>query len=143
MNKDLILIENKDTKWDEAIKLGVDLLVKNGYCTAELHNKIVESVNKNGPYFVIMPRVALAHAEPGDYINNVGLSLVKFNKTVKFSNDNRHEVNLLFTLSAKDAGSHMDLLLKFSTKFMNDKDLVDKIISANSIEEIYEMLKEV
>ncbi len=141
MEKDLIKIVKEKTDWKEAVKQGVSLLANKDYCTEELTDKIIESVNKNGPYFIIMPHVALAHAAPGPWIKKVGLSLVKFDNEVKFSKESRHDVSLLFTLSAKDGESHMGTLMKFSELFMSDPDLVNKISKAESVDEIQTILK--
>ncbi len=142
MDKKLIKIISEETDWKKGIELGVDLLVKDEACTSELANKICESVQKNGPYFIIMPKVALAHAAPGPYIKKVGLSLIKFNNAVKFSNEDRHQVSLLFTLAAIDGESHMETLMKFSQLFTSDPNLVSTIVNANTVDEIYEILKE-
>ncbi len=142
MDKSLIKIVKEKTDWKDAIKSGVSLLVNKKYCTNELADKIIESVNTNGPYFIIMPHVALAHAAPGPWINEIGLSLIKFDNEVKFSNEERHNVSLLFTLSATDGESHMGILMKFSELFMNDHDLVNKLSSATTVEEIQSILKD-
>lgn len=143
MDKKLIKIINNPTDWKTAIKEGVALLEKYGSCTMELADKIFESVDKNGPYFILMPKVALAHAAPGEYIKKVGLSFIKFDNPVEFSNEERHKVTLLFTLSAVDGDSHMETLVKFSNLFMSDPDFVNKLESMKTVDEIYEALKEI
>ncbi len=143
MEKNLIKIVDEVKDWKEAIKLGVELLSANNFCTQELEDKIIESVNKHGPYFIIMPQVALAHASPGPYAKEVGLSLIKFEKQVKFSEEDRHKVFLLFTLSAIDGESHMNILMKFSELFMSRPNLLDEIKSKKTVDEIYELLKEI
>lgn len=137
----LIKISDEILEWKDAVHQGVDLLVKNGNCTPDFSIEIIKSVEKFGPYFILMPKLALAHAAPGDYIKENGLSLIVFKNKVKFSELEKHEVNLLFTLAAQDGKSHMDLLVKFVTLFQEDQDLVEKIIKLDSVKEIKKELK--
>lgn len=141
MDKKLIKIISNATTWEDAIKLGVQLSVDNGFCTNEYAEKIIESVNKNGPYFILMPNLALAHASPGSYIKKVGLTLVKFNKPVKFSKEKKHNVQLLFTLTAMDSDSHMEKLMKFAELFSSNPNLIDKVVESEDINEIHNLLK--
>ncbi|MGL5205729.1 MAG: PTS sugar transporter subunit IIA [Metamycoplasmataceae bacterium] len=137
----LIKISNKNLNWKEAINEGVDLLVKNDSCLPIFADKIIESVEKFGPYFILMPKLALAHAAPGDYIKKNGLSLIVFKENIKFSDSSSHDVQLLFTLAAKDESSHIDLLMRFAELFQEDKELINRIIKSNNIEEIKQELK--
>lgn len=132
---------NQNNDWKSAIKQGVKILVNKDYCNMTLYEKIIENVEKNGPYFVLAPQIALAHAEPGPYIKKTGLSLIVFKNKVSFSNDRRHDVNLLFTLSAKDGNDHMEIIRLFANYFSTDKKLVDKILNLNK-EEIKFLLKD-
>ena len=135
------IIENKNVNWKDAINLGVDLLVENDIATKELANSIIENTEKLGPYYVLMPNVALAHTSPGFYNKKIGLSLVVFKNKVSFSKEQRHDVNLLFTLSALDGDSHMSILQSFANLFSNDEKLVEKAINAKDKKEIYELFK--
>lgn len=140
MDKKLIKIVQEPVNWKKAIRLGVELLEQDGACTLELADKIYESVTEHGPYFIIMPQVALAHAAPGSYIKKPQLSLIKFDNEVKFSEKPSHSISLLFTLSAIDGESHMGILMKFSEMFVNDPNLVNKIKDAKTVDEIYQLV---
>lgn len=137
----MIKIVDQTTTWEEAIELGVDLLVQSDIATAQLAQEIIASTKKLGPYYVLLPKLALAHVMPGPYNKAIGLSLVVFRKPVAFSDQARHEVQLLFTLSALDADSHMAKLQTFATLFAN-KALIDQVIACSSEAALYELLKE-
>lgn len=141
-DKKMIIFHDGDIDWRESIKLGVSLLVDNNIATNELADKIIESTLKFGPYFVLCEKVALAHTAIGPYNKKVGMSLVIFRKPIKFSNEKRHEVNLLFTLSTTDANSHMEVLKKFAELF-NNQNLVNQIINEKEINKIYKVFEEV
>lgn len=137
----LIDIKNNNVSWEVAIKNGVQLLVNQEIATMKLADSIIENTNKLGPYYVLMPKVALAHTSPGSYNKKIGLSIILFKEEIKFSNDERHKVNLLFTLSAIDGSSHMDILAKFSQLLSNDE-VVKKALDATTKKELYEIFKE-
>ncbi|MDK2819641.1 MAG: PTS sugar transporter subunit IIA [Mycoplasmataceae bacterium] len=141
VSNDLIQISEEVLSWEKAIEKGTQLLVNNNLCTTELSQEIIKSVHEFGPYFVLLPKLALAHTKPGEYIKENGMSLVVFKNEVKFSKFEKHNVNLLFTLSAKDETSHMDLLVKFATLFQEDETLVEKILSLNDVELVRQELK--
>lgn len=134
---DFVNVNNLDYK--QAIELGVGLLEKNKKAKFELKDAILESMKKNGPYFIVSPKLALAHAAPGDYCLEPSLSLVVFDRPISFSSDKKHDVQILVTLSAPDATSHMDLIVWFAKKFSN-KELVDKLCNVKSINEIKTIL---
>lgn len=118
------------------------LLVNQGIATEALADAIIASTEKTGPYYVLAPKLALAHVNPGPYNKQVGLSLVLFKTPVAFSNEPRHDVQLLFTLSALDSTSHMNKLMKFAQLFSNQT-LVQTACGATTTEELYEIVKEV
>lgn len=136
----LIKFHDGNISWEDAIKLGVELLVKNDIATSELANKIIESTKEHGPYYVISDRLALAHTSVGDYNKKIGMSLIVFKQPIKFSDKERHNVNLLFTLSAIDSNSHMDIMQKFANIFM-EKNIVEKILNEKNIYEILNILE--
>lgn len=138
----LVNIENKSVSWEEAIKKGVDLLINNGIATKELASSIIDNTNKFGPYYVLMPKVALAHTSPGEYNKKIGMSLILFKEPIKFSAEERHSVNLLFTLSALDGNSHIETLSKFS-QLLSDNTIVEQALNACSNKELFEIFKEI
>ncbi len=140
-NIDLIELCDKSVSWEEAIDKGVALLVNKDIATPELADKIKESTLQYGPYYVLMPEVALAHTQFGPYNKKVGISLVVFDQPISFSDDPRHQVRVLFTLSATDPNAHMGLIQEFAN-VMGKEGITEKIKSATTREEVYELVKE-
>lgn len=138
----LIEIADNQEDWQSAIKRGVALLVNQNIALDQLANSIIKSTEKLGPYYVVMPKVALAHTRPGNYNKKIGISLVVYKQPIKFSDLDRHKVNLLFVLSATDENSHMDLLSNFA-QVMSRKNIVSDILAAKNKKEIFALIKEV
>lgn len=119
---------------EAAIAFGVDQLVKAKKATPALKGAIMASLREHGPYFVLAPGLALAHAAPGEYCLEPALALAVFPAPVRFSDQERHAVRVLVTLSAPDAKSHMGLIAWFARRFGDGK-LTQRLCAAKSLAE--------
>lgn len=137
----LIEIVKEKEDWQSAIKRGVKLLVNNEIASMELADKIIETTKHLGPYYVVMPNVALAHTSVGSYNKKIGISLVVYREAIAFSEKLSHQVKLLFTFSAIDSNSHMELLSSFA-QTMSKPNIIEKILKSKNSKEIYEQVKE-
>lgn len=136
---DINFCSDKIDNFKDAIEIGVKQLVKHDKATLELSNAIMDSIAQHGPYFVIAPFVALAHAAPGSYCKEAALAITVFENIVKFSNDQKHDVKVLITLSAPNSNDHIELIQWFGQKF-GDKNFTQKVIDAKSLTELKEIL---
>ena len=94
-----ILLRQKVNSWEESIQLASKPLLDEGYFTQKYVESMIDSVHEMGPYIVIAPEVAIAHSRPGDNVEKVGLSLLKLDEHINFSEDG-HYASLIFVLSA-------------------------------------------
>ena len=72
MNLKQALIENDSIRlrleaadWKEAVKLAVEPLIESGAILPEYYDAIIESTEEYGPYYILMPGMAMPHARPG------------------------------------------------------------------------------
>ena len=80
---------------EHAIELAGDLLVASGRVTPEYTTAMVEVLDTHGPYFVIAPGIALAHAKPSESVLATGLSLVTLAEPIVFGNEANDPVKLV------------------------------------------------
>lgn len=108
INPELIVLDLAATDWKDAILQAAAPLVANGMITAGYAQKIIEISEETGPYIVITPHVALAHApiEAGALKDAIGLAVLK--EPVKFGNQDNDPVKYIFTLSSTQNGGHLD-----------------------------------
>lgn len=71
MNLKQALIENNSIRlgleaadWKEAVKLAVEPLIESGAILPEYYDAIIESTEEYGPYYILMPGMAMPHARP-------------------------------------------------------------------------------
>ncbi len=140
LTKDRIVLEDNVETWEQAIQhaskpLIDQKIIENNYVTS-----MIESVQEFGPYIVIAPEIAIAHARPDNNVNEVGLSLLKLDDHINFSNDG-HYASLIFVLSAVDSNSHLGILQSLA-QLLGNKENVEKLLDSKSKEDIINIIKE-
>lgn len=135
-----IQLREKVANWEESIQVAAAPLLQEGYFNDDYVKSMIKSVYDMGPYIVIAPEIAIAHARPNDNVHKVGLSLLKLEEHINFS-DNSHYASLVFVLSAIDNEAHLEILKKLAT-ILSDKETVASLILANSKSEIINIFKE-
>lgn len=71
--------------WQEAVRLAVQPLIDSKAVTSTYYDAIIASTEKYGPYYVLMPGMAMPHAEAGLGVNRNAFALITLTKPVTFS----------------------------------------------------------
>ena len=121
-----IQITSEVMDWKESIRFGARPLLNEGAITENYIDEMIHSVEEYGPYIVLAPHMALAHARPEDGAKKLGLSLTVFQEPVSFGESDDQQVSVMFCLSAIDSFSHLNIM----------KSLVNLIRATNKIEEL-------
>lgn len=135
ISKENMRIHLHANDWKDALIEACSLLVENGSITNDYIDDIIQSVLDNGPYIVIMPGFALAHAKPSEHVLKTDLALAVFDEDIEFYSVN-DPVRLIITIASPDPQSHLDRLAKIASKMIDDPTLINRIIQSNSIDEI-------
>lgn len=135
-----IIVKEQVNSWHEAITVASQPLLQEQVIEQGYVEAMIESVNELGPYIVITPEIAIAHARPNNNVHQVGLSLLKLNQHVAFC-DEDHYASLIFVLSAIDNHSHLSILQNLAT-ILGDNQTVQQLLNAKNAQEITTILKE-
>ncbi|MCX7884767.1 MAG: BglG family transcription antiterminator [Caloramator sp.] len=140
MLKDLItwktiLLNAECNTWQEAIKLGTDILSENDCIEDRYYDAIMENFKNIGPYMVVAPGIVLSHARPEDGVKKLSMSLVTLKNPVNFGSELNDPVKLIITLAAIDNEAHLKALSQLMELFMNSSDM-NEIYKAKTKEEI-------
>lgn len=92
--------------WKEAVRDAGELLVATGATTAEYTAEMIRNVEENGPYIVIAPGFAFAHARPSPAVHRTGMSWLRLAQPVEFGHEANDPVHLVVALAAEDASAH-------------------------------------
>jgi len=136
----LISLQIDAVDWKDAIRHAA-LPLKNEHKIEQSYiEAIIESVNQHGPYFVLIPHVALPHARPEEGAIESAIGIATLKNPVSFGNKENDPVRYLFCLSAKDSTSHIDALADLANLFEN-KDFFDLLDTATDPKQIMKFLE--
>lgn len=96
--------------WPEAIRVACRPLLDGGAVEARYIERCVEMVSTHGPYIVVAPGIALAHARPEDGAIRLGLAVATLTEPVEFGHDQNDPVDLVFAFATPDRDQHVHLL---------------------------------
>lgn len=140
MLKELLTIDRINriksvASWEEAIKIASAPLVKDKSIEKEYIYEMINSINKYGSYIVITDDLALPHARPGVYVNEVSLSLLYIEEGIKIDKELIHTIIVLAT---KDKNSHIDILQELSLLLLDNE--TGAILKSGNIKNIYDLI---
>lgn len=107
--------------WREAVRAAGDALVASGATRPEFTDAMIELVERHGPYIVIAPGLALAHARPSGAVQREGLSVVRLAEPVRFGHPNNDPVRVVLGLALPSADRHVGVVAALANAF-NDSD---------------------
>lgn len=96
--------------WQEAIRAACAPLVSAGVVEARYGDACIDMVREHGPYIVLAPGIALAHARPEDGVLRVGVSVAVLAFPVEFGHEENDPVDLVIAFGSPDSDHHIDIL---------------------------------
>ncbi|MDH5045326.1 BglG family transcription antiterminator [Enterococcus faecalis] len=119
--------------WEAAIRYGGSLLEKTGAINERYTNQMVTAVKTYGPYIVIAPGIALAHASAKDGVNRIGISLITLDEGIPFGNAENDPVKIVICLAATDHHTHLKALSELIS-LLDTKEFVALLLSSTEDE---------
>jgi len=138
--KSNIQLKKEVEDWKEAIKIAAQPLLEKNIIEFRYIDAMIDNVNKNGNYIIILPEIAMPHARHEYGAIETGISFMKLDKPVLFPNE--EPVYLFFVLSAETNDGHLELLADLG-EALTDTEKVEALKKANSEEEILNVFSDV
>lgn len=135
LTKDVIQVNVDAKNWEEAVRTGGELLVNAHKCQPEYVDAMVRTVRELGPYMVLAPGLALAHARPEDGTLAVGLSLITLAEPVEFGSKVNDPVKIVISFCAVDKEGHVDVL-KALAEFLRVEENQTALKNAATVDEL-------
>jgi PTS system ascorbate-specific IIA component len=129
-----ISLQQTCSSWRECFEVVGAGLVKSKRTTSHYTLEMIQAFEELGPYMVIAPGIALAHARPSDAVLETGLSLVTLTEPVEFGSQSNDPVSLVIGLAAKDHDSHIDLLAALSDLLADDQKVKLLLNATNEVQ---------
>lgn len=140
--KQSIGIDEPAKDWQEAVTLAGKYLLKDYGIEERYIQAMINAVLDIGPYMVVAPGIAIAHARPEDGALKICLSIVQLRKPVEFGSSYNDPVDLVFGLAGKDHHSHIEALRDLASLLQNPE-AIAKIRQAKTVGEIYSTIEEI
>lgn len=137
-------VEAKD--WQDAIRKAANPLIEGNMIEESYVENMINVVHELGPYIVIMPGVAFAHARPDESVHKTCISLATLKNPVNFGSVANDPVSVIFTFAAKNSNTHVMALQEVATFLMikenvemlktstNRSEILDRILNAKEVE---------
>ncbi|QWL29731.1 PTS sugar transporter subunit IIA [Rathayibacter toxicus] len=105
-----VTLHYRAASWREAVMEAGRALERIGAVDAVYSRRMVEQVDVLGPYIVIAPGIALAHARPGNDVFATGLSVVTLATPVAFGHRTNDPVSVVIGIAALRSSGHLDVV---------------------------------
>jgi PTS system ascorbate-specific IIA component len=121
--------------WRAAVHLVGDVLVRAGAATPAYGDEMIRMIEEHGPYVVIAPGLALAHARPGPAVLRDGLAIVTLAEPVNFGHPHNDPVTVVLGLAIKSSDTHLAAVAELANVF-NDSNAIEALTSATTVAEV-------
>lgn len=135
-----VRLQAEASTWQEAVGIGVDLLVKAGVVEPRYYQAILDGVARFGPYFVIAPGLAMPHGRPEEGVKQTGFALVTLKTPLIFNHEDNDPVDILITLAAVDAHAHQEIGIMQIVTLFEDEENFDRLRACRSEQEVLDLI---
>lgn len=129
-----IRLQEEASTWQEAVKKATEPLVEIGAVEERYVEAIIASTEQYGPYYILMPGMAMPHARPEDGVNKDSFSLITLKEPVTFSDGKA--VSVLLTLAATSSDIHLSVAIPQIIAVFELDDIVNRLVAATSADEV-------
>lgn len=137
LSKEHIQLDVEASDWREAIVKSSESLLWNEYITANYVHQMIDLVTRYGPYIVVAPGIALAHASPNDGVIHPATSLIRLTKPVNFNKDEFDPVSVVICIAIEDSPMYVNAMMQLISIIKNPS-FMDMVINATSSQQIYD-----
>jgi PTS system ascorbate-specific IIA component len=123
------------SSWREALRTVGGALVASGATTDEYTEAMIAMVDEHGPYIVISPGLAFAHARPGASVLRDGLAVVTLASPVAFGHPHNDPVSVVLGLAVAEVGTHLESIGAIANLF-NDASVTARLAAATTVDEV-------
>lgn len=122
--------------WREAIRLAGRLLEKAGTVTSDYTESMIQSVEDNGPYIVVAPGLAFAHARPSEAVKETSLSWVRLSEPVEFHHASNDPVHLVVACAAKNSSEHVEAMKQLARLLATKREDLDRAETEDQLRKV-------
>lgn len=133
-----IVLAAEAIDWRAAVSLAGEALARSGAARSSYSSEMIRMIEEHGPYVVIAPGLALAHARPGPDVLADGLSIVTLATPVNFGHPYNDPVSVVLGLAVTSA-EHLAAVAAVANVF-NDSSAISDLAAATSADEVQRIM---
>ena len=133
------VIVDRVQDWKDAVRVSLERLIDQGYCTEEYEKAVFDSTAEFGPYYVLTDNMALIHATNKVGVSKTQMAVTVLREPVQFEEDGA-DVQILIALCAVDANAHIDGMATV-LKLFGDDDRSGEVLAAGTGKEVFEIFR--
>ena len=134
-----IIIGAEVDDWRAAVRFAGRALTASGATRPGYADEMIRMIEEHGPYVVIAPGLALAHARPGPEVLADGLAVVTLATPVSFGHPHNDPVSVVLGLAIKSADTHIETVAELANVF-NDSSAIARLANATSVAEVLDIM---
>ena len=127
------------TTWRDAVIATAGALTASGSATPDYASEMIRMIEEHGPYVVIAPGLALAHARPGPAVLKDGLAVVTLREPVRFGHPHNDPVSVVLGLAITAPDTHLAAVADLANIF-NDSSAISDLSAATTAAEVQSIM---
>ncbi len=139
LTKEMIEVGVDVKNWEDAIKSVGSVLVRNKKIDTQYIDDMIAAVHKFGPYIVLLPGFAFAHAQVSEAVKEDCMALITLKDPVKFNHKANDPVKTVFAFGTCSKDGHMEIIQNLGAMLMVPEN-VKAISNAKDANEIMEII---
>lgn len=129
LSPDAVVIGAEVADWRAAVRVAGAALVASGAALPGYSDEMIRMIEEHGPYVVIAPGLALAHARPGSSVLADGLSIVTLATPIPFGHPHNDPVTVVLGLAITSIEGHLESIADLANVF-NDSSAIPALATA-------------
>ena len=134
-----IVIGAHAADWRAAVTLAGDALAASDAAHPSYSHEMIRMIEEHGPYVVIAPGLALAHARPGTEVLADGLAVVTLAEPVWFGHPHNDPVRVVVGLAIKARDGHLAAVAAVANIF-NDSTAIAELAAAETVGDVQRIM---
>jgi PTS system ascorbate-specific IIA component len=136
---DAVVIGAEAADWRAAVRVAGAALAAAGIARPGYAGEMVRMIEEHGPYVVIAPGLALAHARPGPEVVKDGLAVVTLAAPVDYGHPYNDPVSVVLALAVASGDAHIALVAELANIF-NDSSAIEQLAAAKTVEDVHRIM---
>lgn len=134
LTESAIILGADASDWRAAVRLAGLALANSGAALPSYADEMIRMIEEHGPYVVIAPGLALAHARPGPAVLADGLAVVTLATPVAFGHPHNDPVSVVLGLAISSADRHLESIAALANVFNDSSAIVDLAAAGTAAE---------